>query len=101
MQLKFPIVIVSLVLTAAFILTGCATHASYHDTPLGDPAAYDAHFPDMDANGDGSVDKTEFKTYFPQSNDHVYKALDLNADGAIDHDEWHQFKEAHGMKHHS
>jgi hypothetical protein len=27
-------------------------------------------------------------------------ALDLNDDAAIDHDEWHEFKEAHGMKDH-
>ena len=55
----------------------------------------------MDNNGDGRVDRKEFKTQFPQSNDRVYKALELDGDGGIDHDEWHEFKQDHGMKHHS
>jgi hypothetical protein len=29
----------------------------------------------------------------------VYAALDLNKDGFVDHDEWHEFKQAHGLKH--
>jgi hypothetical protein len=29
----------------------------------------------------------------------VFIAIDLNQDKNIDHDEWHAFKEAHGLKH--
>jgi hypothetical protein len=29
-----------------------------------------------------------------------FNAVDLNQDGNIDHDEWHEFKEAHGLKQH-
>jgi len=37
--------------------------------------------------------------YFPQAEPAVFAAIDLNKDGNIDHDEWHKFKEAHGLKH--
>ena len=33
------------------------------------------------------------------SEEKVYKALDLDNDGSVDYDEWHEFKEAHGLKH--
>jgi len=29
----------------------------------------------------------------------VFSAIDINKDGYIDHDEWHKFKEAHGLEH--
>lgn len=93
------ITLIALLLPAALFM-GCSGHGRYHDAPLGDPSDYRAHFPDMDGNGDGRVDPTEFKAHFPDSNDHVYQALDVNGDGVIDHDEWHQFKEAHGIEHH-
>ena len=86
-----------LFLTAS--LWGCSGHGRYHDAPLGDPATYQAHFHDMDGNGDGRVDAGEFRSHFPQSDRHVFRALDLNEDGIVDHDEWHQFKAAHGIKH--
>ena len=88
-----------LVLMVLFAV-GCTGHARYHEKKLGDPAQYQAHFPDMDANEDDAVSWQEFKAHFPQTNRDVYEALDLNKDGAVDHDEWHQFKEAHGMRHH-
>ena len=42
----------------------------------------------------------EFKAYFPHAEPNVFAAIDLNGDERIDHDEWHAFKEAHGLKHH-
>jgi hypothetical protein len=53
----------------------------------------------MDSDGNDLVDWTEFEKYFPQAEPSVFKAIDLNGDGNIDHDEWHQFKEAHGLGH--
>ncbi len=72
----------------------------YHKIALSDPSAYAAHFPDIDTSGDDLVSGEEFKAYFPDSDPHVYEALDLNKDGSVDHDEWHAFKEAHGIKGH-
>ena len=82
------------------VLTACGHHQKYHQTDLQDPQRFMAHFPDMDADGDGLVSGREFKTYFPDADDNVFKALDLNADGSVDHDEWHEFKSAHGLETH-
>jgi hypothetical protein len=81
------------------ILSGCASQSKHHKDNLPDPKGFNAHFPDMDFSGDDLVSWTEFKDYFPQAVPEVFKAIDLNEDGNIDHDEWHQFKEAHGLKH--
>ena len=88
---------VALILTLA---AGCGHKDKHHATAMPDPKGYNAHFPDMDGNGDDSVTWEEFKAYFPDANEDVYKALDLNGDGNVDHDEWHEFKEAHGLGHH-
>ena len=58
-----------------------------------------AHFGDMDSNGDDLVSWDEFKAYFPKAEPSVFESIDLNADNALDHDEWHKFKAAHGLKH--
>ena len=92
-----------MILSALLLITtavNCSGHKRYHKTALSDPSAYAAHFPDIDASGDDLVSAEEFKAYFPESDPHVYEALDLNKDGAMDHDEWHEFKEAHGLKEH-
>jgi hypothetical protein len=80
-------------------VVACSSHSRHHATPLPDPTGYNAHFGDMDKGGDGNVTWLEFKEYFPQAEPAVFAAIDLNQDGAIDHDEWHQFKAAHGLKH--
>lgn len=62
---------------------------------------YDAHFGDIDKNGDGVVVKEEFVEFF-KSNDQPEEAfviIDVDKSGNLDHDEWHKFKEAHGYKH--
>ena len=78
---------------------GCAGQSQHHKAAMPDPAAFNAHFGDMDADGDDRVDWEEFKTHFPQAAPEIYKELDLNGDGTVDHDEWHEFKEAHDLKH--
>ncbi len=84
----------------AFILGCSGHHGSYHATAMPDPHSFNAHFGDMDSDGDGLVSMAEFNAHFPQAEPKVFHAIDLNQDGTIDHDEWHRFKEAHGMKHH-
>jgi hypothetical protein len=67
--------------------------------PIPDAKSYNAHFGDMDPNHDGKVNWAEFKAFFPKSDEKAFAAIDLNQDGAIDHDEWHDFKAAHDLKH--
>ena len=93
----FPIL---LVLIVSGFLIGCSGKAPYHSKPMPDPKTFNAHFGDMDTNGDEQVDGAEFKAHFSHASDDVFKAIDLNGDKGIDHDEWHRFKEAHGLKHH-
>lgn len=89
-----------LLVAALFLAAGCSTHSRYHKSPLPSPESYNAHFGDMDADGDDLVKWSEFKDYFPQAEKRVFEALDLNGDEAVDHDEWHRFKDAHGLRHH-
>ncbi len=81
------------------LVAGCGSKSKHHNTDLPDPKGYNAHFGDMDSNQDDKVDWPEFKAYFPKADPKVFAAIDLNQDGSIDHDEWHRFKEAHGLKH--
>jgi len=53
----------------------------------------------MDADGDDLVNREEFKAYFPKAEPKAFDVIDLNQDGSVDHDEWHEFKEAHGLGH--
>jgi hypothetical protein len=82
------------------VVAGCASESRHHKTSLPDPASFNAHFGDMDLDGDDYVNWEEFKAYFSQATPDIFKALDLNEDNQVDHDEWHDFKEAHGMRHH-
>ncbi len=81
------------------VVMGCTAKGKYHDTALPDPKQFNAHFGDIDTQKDGRVTWGEFNAYFPQAEPKVFAAIDLNKDSAIDHDEWHAFKEAHGLKH--
>jgi hypothetical protein len=65
-----------------------------------DPKSFNAHFGDMDSDGNDLVSWDEFKAHFPHAEPKVFTAIDLNGDKALDHDEWHEFKAAHGLKHH-
>lgn len=81
------------------LISGCATQEKHHETDMPDPETFNAHFGDMDKDSDELVSWEEFKDFFPQATPEVYQALDLNKDGSVDHDEWHEFKEAHGLEH--
>ena len=97
-DMKKFVFLLSLIL-AVGMLSGCASQPKHHKDNLPDPKSFNAHFPDMDTDGDDLVSWTEFQGHFPQAGPEAFKATDLNGDGNIDHDEWHQFKEAHGLGH--
>ncbi len=71
----------------------------FHKADLPDPTPYNAHFPDIDADGDDAVSLDEFKAYFPEGEDAAFAAIDLDKNKSLSHDEWHAFKSAHGMGH--
>ena len=96
--MKKFVFLLSLIL-AVGILSGCASQPKHHKDNLPDPKSFNAHFPDMDTDGDDLVSWTEFKDHFPQAGPEAFKATDLNGDGNIDPDEWNQFKKAHGLEH--
>ena len=89
-----------LVLILFSFLAACSGKSGYHKTSMPDPKSFDGHFGDFDTNGDGHVNWEEFKAHFPHAEEKVFNAIDLNHDNVLDHDEWHAFKEAHGLKHH-
>jgi hypothetical protein len=91
--------VLMVVVSSVALAAGCSFKGKYHDTALPDPKEYNAHFENMDSRKDGLISWEEFKAYFPRSEPQVFSAIDLNKDGYIDHDEWHKFKEAHGLKH--
>lgn len=71
-----------------------------HDKEMPDPAGFNAHFGDIDTNDDGGVTLKEFNAFFPgkSKTEAVFNAVDLDKNKSLDHDEWHEFKEAHGMR---
>ena len=94
-------ILIALALTFLLgLFLGCAKKQKFHQTDMPDPGSYEAHFHEVDSNSDGMVTWEEFKAYFPQGEHRVFEILDMNKDKVVDHDEWHQFEEAHGAKHH-
>lgn len=86
---------------ALLLITACASDdAGHHERPMPDPAGYNAHFGDLDTSGDDQVSRDEFKAYFPDADMNVFEAVDADHNGLISHEEWHRFKEAHGMADH-
>jgi Ca2+-binding EF-hand superfamily protein len=73
----------------------------YHDKALPEPSKFNAHFPDMDTDHNDQVTREEFNAYFADVSDNeaVFNAIDLDENGYLDHDEWHEFKSSHGLKH--
>lgn len=78
----------------------CSGQNTFHKTPMPDPKSFNAHFGDMDTDGNHLLSWDEFKARFPHAEPKVFAEIDLNADNSLDHNEWHKFKAAHGLKHH-
>lgn len=93
-QLFFTIFVI-----LAILAVGCAGGDKHHKTAIQNPESLNAHFGDMDTDGDDLVNREEFKAHFPDADQKAIDAIDLNGDGSVDHDEWHEFKEAHGLGH--
>ena len=81
------------------LAVACSGSKKHHKSDMPDTQSYNAHFGDMDTDGDELVNWEEFAAYFQHAEKIVFNAVDLNQDGNIDHDEWHEFKEAHELKH--
>ena len=81
------------------LLTACHSGGSYHQSTMPEPAAYNAHFGDMDTDQDDQVTREEFKAHFPQADMQVFEVIDADQDSRLNHDEWHRFKEDHGISH--
>lgn len=84
-------------LALSVLFVGCG-HKKFHHGAMPDTGPYMIHFSELDADGDDSVSREEFKQHFPDSTEDVFRAVDQDGDGLIDHDEWHTFKEAHGAE---
>lgn len=54
------------------------------------------HMGDIDTDGDDALSWEEFQKRFPEADKSIYDAIDMNADGSVSHEEWHEFKTAHG-----
>jgi Ca2+-binding EF-hand superfamily protein len=88
--------------TILCLLLATSAMAMSHESKTGMMTGdYAAHFPDMDTSGDGLVDMEEFDAYFPDNseNERAFELIDQDDSGDIDHDEWHEFKSAHGYGH--
>lgn len=94
--MKKTVLIITLFFAAGLLLA-CQGGQKFHKTDMPDPAAFDARFGDLDKNGDGAVNWSEFKRSFPEAEPQVFMELDMNDDAAIDAEEWGQFQKAHGM----
>ena len=46
---------------AVGMLSGCASKSTHHKDKMPDPKGFNAHFPDMDSDGNDLVDWTEFE----------------------------------------
>ncbi|MGD8700852.1 MAG: hypothetical protein PVG51_01955 [Desulfosarcina sp.] len=92
--------LLNILIVLALLTAGCSGHKKNHSTDMPDPKSYNAHFGDMDANGDDLVNWEEFSAHFENAEQKVFNAIDLNQDGNIDRDEWREFKADHGLKHH-
>ena len=92
-------ILLALFLTFFSLLMACSGKTTHHETAMPDPKSFNAHFGDMDTDGDELVSWDEFKAHFPKAEPKIFEAIDLNKDSMIDHDEWHEFKEAHGLGH--
>jgi hypothetical protein len=93
------LLLITIPIVLVMLAVGCSSGKKHHSTAMPDPQSFNAHFGDMDANGDDLVNWEEFAAHFKNADQKVFNAIDLNQDGNIDHDEWHEFKAAHGMKH--
>lgn len=73
-----------------------------HGADMPDPAYYMKHMGDIDPNGDDALSPDEFAAAFPEGDSQkVFDAIDMDKDGSISHDEWHEFKAAHGDEGHN
>jgi len=59
---------------------------------------YNVCFSSLDADGDGSMSKTEFSDGFSDSDMSVFNTADSDTDGTVSHDEWEEYKATQGFE---
>jgi len=91
--MKKILLLISLGILAAALVTPAysSDHKKKH--------SFNAHFGDMDTDGNDQLNWQEFKQYFPHADKQTFKEIDVDNDGVIDHDEWHDYKVSQGYKH--
>ncbi|MGD9330901.1 MAG: hypothetical protein PVJ53_06295 [Desulfobacterales bacterium] len=94
------IIPIACILSGVILMAACHSSNPPHPASMSDPAAYNAHFGNLDRNGDDRVTREEFRAYFPQADETAFDLVDADGDDHIGHAEWHRFKEAHGLEHH-
>lgn len=60
---------------------------------------FSGHFGSFDADKNGVVTPDEFTRHFAGSTRQDFDIVDSNKDGVVDHEEWHDYKAAHGVGH--
>lgn len=68
-----------------------------------DMSKYSGKFADIDANGDGKIDKDEIVKYFPEDDGHrghIMPMSDKNKDGGLDEAEWQRWLDKFAKKKH-
>lgn len=68
-----------------------------------DMSKYSGNFADIDANGDGKIDKAEIVKAFPEDDghrSHIMPMSDKNKDGSLDEAEWQWWMDKFGKKMH-
>lgn len=59
---------------------------------------YNVCFSTLDADGDGSMAKSEFMIAFPHGDMAQFEAADSDRDGQVSHEEWEAFKADKGFE---
>jgi len=59
---------------------------------------YNVCFSYLDADGDGSMTKSEFASTFSDGDMTVFEAADGDNDGMVSHEEWEEYKASQGFE---
>jgi Ca2+-binding EF-hand superfamily protein len=95
--------IILLTVGVFFLLAGNGLATDYQKEGMADTSTYEAfgkaYMGEMDMDGDGGVTWKEFHGEFPDAPREFFDVVDLNKDEFVSGDEWHKFRQAHGLNH--
>ena len=84
------------------LVSACSSHKKHHNTDMPDAKSFNAHFGDMDANGDDLVNAADFAVFAecyegPNGTPpEICGVFDFNGDAVIDLQDYAAFQEAAG-----